>query len=415
MVEIPWQDVATGALDSLPPIAKSAVAAARGFACGLYRDYEQYFGNVAPQGPLEGLKRGVWDKVCPEGLPPVPDSPPPWNGDTCGCVPYRVPLRSKIGNTPVFVGQFVEVLGPIYGITKTNNSNGTVQFTLRHGQCTNGVLTGVSNTALTSGIDTLTTVLGSPQRLSGDPSVCPRPNPNLPAPDPPPPERQAERTDVNISPNVTLNVPIVLVTPITNIDLSPNVEINVGPVNINFGLGGITVNLAPNFNPPAIAPPSTAPPLPPGVPRPPALPPAGDCPDPCEEVDYARIEKAIKDERPFYARPKLDFRFEVLGTGRSGVVAIPERCLYVEVNLDSPPSSVKSQAGLLAPDVIYAGWCAQGFNAPGVRQPVHYTRQVFPVEPKSNQFSWTLYQGASATIRAIAQFELTECEQNECG
>lgn len=416
MPQYSWQDVASGAIDSAPEIVKSSFGAAQSFACGLYRDYEKYFGNIAPQGPAEGLKRGVWDKLCGPGLPPPPSDPPPWNGDTCACVPYDVRgvhFATSPGAERLQWG--LTALGPIFGVKQVGSFPGGVDFFLESGQCSGGIFTGTRQTKIGgASVQERKYIITSITPTDGPPASCPAPLPNpIPPPQPPPPDRQSERAPIVISPGLTLNVPVTLVGPTTNVEISPNIEVNVGPVNVNIGLGGVNIEISPSFNPTLVAPVVVLPPLP--FPRPPALPPSGgDCPDPCEAFDYPRIERAIAAERKFYAKPKTRLLTTVAGTANAGTIEIPPRTRFVRVVLTREPNSVKEQAGAGGPDVLFAGWCSWGIGTAGERIPLNYRQSTFVLPFGMTQFSWTTYQGAIAQISVMVEEDLAECETSTC-
>jgi len=409
-----WDDVARGALENAPTPVKSSVAAARTFACGLYRQYEGFFGNQAPQGPLEGLKRGVWDKIC-SSLPPVPTNPvPPLGTDTCACVPYkaRVIVYTGEGNKiqDNYNGDFT---GPFFGTRRTSNGGGGYGLAIIQGVCQNGVLVGTSEAGQVLVPDSYNAYVAE-VRPANPTGACPS-VPPPPPPPPPPPERQVDNVPITIAPNVTINAPVTLIRPTTNIDLRPQVEIGVGPFNVNFNLDGINIGINPTFAPTIYAPTVNLPPLPPGIVRPPPLPPGtGDCPDPCPDIDYDRILNAIKAERKYYAKPKTDISFVDIGAGAGGEVAIPPNTSFISVTITREPNKVQEQFGEGGPDVLYAGWCSVGRGAAGVRTPISYRDQTVPVPPFGSTFTWTIYNGGAARIIAIVEAPQAECQTSSC-
>lgn len=411
-----WGDVAAGALDQAPTPVKESVAAARKFACGLYKAYEGYYGNTAPQGPLEGLKRGVWDKICDNGLPPVPSDPPPWDGNSCACVEYLVEgLQYETSGIGQRLPWNAIVTGPIFGIRVAGGFPGGATFFLRHGRCTNGVFSGVRERELggASGPER-TYQITSINRVAGQGDSCPVPSPNpIPPPTPPSPSDQKGNTNITIAPGVTINAPITLVGPTTNVSLNPSVEVNVGPLNVNFGLGGINVDISPSFNPTLIVPVVNLPSLP--GPRPLPLPPSGGvCPDPCPDIDYARIEAAIRAERKFYAKPKTRREVAVLGSGVGGTVVLPAEAAWVRLVLTKEPLSVQEQFGAGGPDVLFAGWHSFGVGTGGERIPISYRQNTYLVPKGATQFSWTVYRGAIASVSALLDVPTNECETSLC-
>ena len=248
--------------------------------------------NSAPYDPLAGLKRGIWDRICPQDLPPVPTNPPPWGGDSCACVQYTVETRSTGPGLPPISATSIPLTGPIYGIERETPTPGAQSSFIRHGICTNGQFSGTNRTQAFFGNENYTTSIVRINR-QGSGTNCPVPSPTPPpSPTPIPPEDQQRSAPITIAPNVSLTVPVILVRPTVNIDLNPSVEINVGPLNFNFDLGGVTIGINPSFNPRIFSPEVNLPGLPGGNPRPPVLPPAGGggvCPDPCEPIELETI------------------------------------------------------------------------------------------------------------------------------
>lgn len=415
MADYSWQEVENGGLAAAPSVIGSSFQAAKGFACGLYKDYQGYFGNIAPQGPLEGLKRGVWDKLCgPGALPPVPTEPPPFDGNSCSCVVYRATLRVTRPDGTGFDSNS-EFTGPFFGLSSRTTSPDTKATDIIQGRCVDGRFVGSVTGPGDGGTATENSVsLKSITRISPS-SDCPQ-IPPPPAPTPPPPDRQRENAPITIAPNVTINAPVTLVGPSVNVSLNPSIEVAVGPLNFNFSLGGVKVDVNPTFSPTVIVPIVNLPGLPPDQPpRPNPLPPdGGDCPDPCEPVDYRRIEDAISAERKFYARAKTRLNQGQLGGGVGGSLGLPPRTRFVRVTVTQDPNSVKEQFGAGGPDVLYAGWCSWGVGSPGDRTPISYRVSTFAVPPGANLFTWTIYTGGFAEIDAFVEEDLAECQTDNC-
>lgn len=414
MVTIPWADIEAGAMASQPQVVQSSYNAAKQFACGLYNGYQGFFGNQAPQGPLDGLKRGVWDKICGPGLPPVPSSPPPWDGETCACKEYRVTVKAR-SQSQVVVESVTDLTGPIFGLVNRFPNEGLTTWAVRHGICSGGAFTGAAlRDAITTAQTDTVYIESSVLLSSGGGCLVPSPTP-VPPPVPPPPERQRIQQPITIAPGITINAPIVLVKPTLNNNIDVGVEIAVGGINFNFSLGGVEFNLNPTFAPVLVAPTVNLPPLPPGTPRPPALPPAGGGSADCPDVDLQPVLDAIRNERKYYGTRNTTLIESVVGSGRGGNVALPTRTENVRVRITTDPLSVKEQAGSGAPDVLYAGWCSSGRDRPGIRNPINYRDTTFPVGENENRFTWTLYNGGNAEITAIHRVNLPGCVENECG
>ena len=141
-----WDEVAAGGLQGLGETLSGAVETARSFACGLYRDYDKWFGNVAPYDATGGAIRGLWERICPDDLPPPDDSQPPVAfGGECACAIYRIHRRIVYPDQPAQEGATFPFTGPFYGIERESSSDGSAWFGyVRHGVCSNGQLTGTT-------------------------------------------------------------------------------------------------------------------------------------------------------------------------------------------------------------------------------------------------------------------------------
>lgn len=272
----------------------SAVDAARGFLCDLRQKYPNYLEGTAPYDALASLRNGVWNNICPNAPQPVPNNPPPWSGDTCACISYKIKFRVTRAGATISEGDTIAFTGPFYGLEVVPGS-GTVESTyVRHGVCSGGVWTGTSRFLVLSAGNTDKFNVLSVVRQDGA-SNCPIPRPTpVPPPTAPTPTDQNRSAPITISPGVQIAVPIILVKPIINTLIKPEFEVNVGPVNVKFDLGGVTIDISPSYNPTFVAPSVNLPSLPPGQTRPTPLPPEGGggqvCPDPCEPVELESIQ-----------------------------------------------------------------------------------------------------------------------------
>ena len=418
-VLIPWEVINSPSIDNYPQMVRSGLNAAREFACDLYRRYPGFMSNSGPYDPLAGLKRGIWDRICPTDLPPVPTNPPPWGGDTCACALYTVNFRRSGGGQAPVTSTIVNVRGPIYGLRRDTPSPGAQRQFLQSGNCVNGVWTGQSETQVFFGSDQFQFVISNVIRTDGG-TTCnpPQPSPPPPPPQPIAPEDQERRSPITVAPNVTVNVPVILVRPTVNVDLNPSVEINVGPLNFNFDLGGVTVGINPSFNPTIFAPTVNLPGLPGGRPRPPALPPSGgNCPDPCEPTDLTPVINRLEQVKKYVRRPKTVLNAQGLGSGNSGTFNLPPRTKFVTVDVTVAPANVRVQSGGgQAPNVQHQGWSAIGRGSKfGERIPLSYGANVYPVPVECDSFSFTLYAGGVASVGAIVESDLPECQEYECG
>jgi len=413
LVFIPWAEIENAA-EALPPFASSAVDGARQFVCALGRNYEDFFVGPGAIDPLGALRRGVVDKICGGEPPPPPPGLPPYGGDTCSCVSYDVVHTISQGGLNPQPGLIARVTGPIFGLNKVDGPAGTKAQRLSFGQCANGQLVGVSTIDLISGPQNVEATITDIRPTSGSPpAVCTPPRlPDQEPPIPPPPEAQKQPIQITIAPNVNVTVPVVLVKPEISVRNDVDIEVNVGPININFGLGGVTVDLAPNLPP---GPPDTPVPLPPpggGTPRPPALPPftpGAECPDPCVETDLTEINEKLdeiielaEDIKECACEPEYDFSEQTIGNSDGGLLTLPQNTYAVRVVLQQIPNAAKIEFGRnTAPNVYYAGWYSFAVgNSLGDRRPLSYESNTFDKPETADKFSFTVRSGYTAQIVA---------------
>lgn len=170
-------------------------------------------------------------------------------------------------------------------------------------------------------------------------------------------------------------------------------------IQIDFGSDGIHWG---DYNPLPVNLPSTQ--KDPRVPPPQRAADLCDCP--CDLTDVEKKLDDIKteeDEIKDYVKPKeYEEHTIVLGSGSGGVFNLPALTFGVGISLTSFPTNAKMQSGNGGPDVIYAGWHSFSTYAShqGVRNPIHYESQVYPVPLNATSFSYTLYNGFEGTVVA---------------
>jgi hypothetical protein len=129
----------------------------------------------------------------------------------------------------------------------------------------------------------------------------------------------------------------------------------------------------------------------------------GDCPDPCDPVDYERIRDITFEELDSKfppARPAT-LQFETYTAANSNSITLPLYSQWVEVEIVQAPDSVRSQwGGDNAPDVQYVGWYSFGVTTvASERVPLNYGFVSVPVPVGARNFSFTIYAFGTAKVK----------------
>lgn len=188
---------------------------------------------------------------------------------------------------------------------------------------------------------------------------------------------------IPIAPTINLNAPITFAP---KVDLSP--EFNFSP-KIELNLGGVSIEGG-------------------GYPEP--IPDVevivengGNCPDPCEPVDYNLIRSIAIEELDAKFPPTRPFTNEVtsFAAADSGSIELPEFSQWVQITIVEPPRNVREQEGnQFAPNVFYNGWYSFGVTTDaGDRMPIQYNEQSIPVPKGASQFSFTIIGLGTAAIQ----------------
>jgi hypothetical protein len=317
------------------------------------------------------------------------------------------------GNPPI-IGS-IGFTGPAFGTTTQSAGPDTKIVRLTHGVCSNGQFTGTTQSGIFQGNKDWTATIENIRKTGEILGSCafPKLNPQ-PVIQPPPPEAQRQPVPVQISPTTNIIIPVTLVRPTVNIRPDIDIEVNVGPVNVKFDLGGVTIDLAPdiNVNIP-INPTINLPPLPPSTPRPPQLPPSGGgsvCPDPCPPIDFDPlfdrfddVDGALKKIEDCACDPTYTFSEQIIYSGTGVAIALPAGTYRVRITLDQISSNAKVEFGEgTSPDVYYCGWYSFSYGAiASSRQPLSYIANEFPTPDGATGVSFTVRKGYSATITAL--------------
>jgi hypothetical protein len=238
---------------------------------------------------------------------------------------------------------------------------------------------------------------------------CGNPAPQYRTPPPPTGVVVNNNNTVNVGANFTINAPLTII-PIrntANIEVNPQIQVNVGPFNVAFDLGGVTV--APNINLPSDRTNPNPVYLPPSSPQP-VPPKTSDCPKVNLAPVISRLEN-LQDDVDDLIETSEDIKecscpvpYEVTvtaaATSEGGIVNLPENTLGVYLNLTKIPLNAKIQPGRGgARDQYFCGYYWFGIgNGSTERIPINTATNWFPAPRFANTFSWSLYLGYEAAV-----------------
>jgi len=117
----------------------------------------------------------------------------------------------------------------------------------------------------------------------------------------------------------------------------------------------------------------------------------------CEEIRdivFEELDKKFPPKRPV---SNLTVSF---GAAESNTLVLPEFSTFVELTIVTKPPNVRTQTGGDdAPEVSFNGWYSFGAtNEASERIPFHYDAISIPVPAGVSAFSYTVYQGGTASI-----------------
>ena len=417
VIDVPWEQARSEPFRSTP--LGQIVEALRGATCSIYRSMPQW--AVGDPIGIGAMTRAIWDAVCPLPEERPPSYPPPINqlpqGGRCECVPYQLVVSRRVGGIQQSNIVF-EVNGPVVVRGWVEGNAGEYDFRIDHRTLTDCSVRTYTNIYANINIENISPTdtwveVVSITRVDGGPDRCGYQPPIYPPVSPPPEPAMNFDVPVQISPGVTINIPVVFVKPSLDvgvnlqpqINISPSFNLDLGPdidVNISLGFGGPKISIQPKPSPPGgpSLPPSPAPD--PRQPKP--LPPRFVDPDEeecCEELSYLleEVRKKLQDLAECACPPPPDSR-SLRGQGESGEVVLSEGSRAVEVQVVKLPPRARSWDGGNAPSPITAGWAWFKFDDQfmGSRVPVDATRKVFEVPKGAIAFAWTLYHGGDARV-----------------
>lgn len=249
MIELPGtQPAYASGQNSGNFIAKAADSAAN-FACSLYKAYP---GTII-KNPADSYLRGLYDSLCkdrPSGLPAPPTQP--FSGGQCVCRSYRVTVEWLNGGDDAAApaSQTYTVFGPVKGVEiRDEGASNRLGVYLLASSCSNGAVTG-----------TFAVPVGPTPRKGGSASVagvvpatnftdnCGNPPASYPNDVKPPTGYTSGNSKVTYNDGTDVTVPVVYAPISPQFDINPRFNIDVGGIQMQFDLGGVTIDLG-NDNP----------------------------------------------------------------------------------------------------------------------------------------------------------------------
>lgn len=402
---------------------RNVVNTAADFVCDLWRDYSEFSSGFADPTGIGKINNAIYSRMCePRGKRPANPPFAQFTGGQCNKL-YRVTGTYRYkpeGDTSSFL--FSNLQGPIRGLKVTPAPG--VPNRHRYGiQSTPTVNRpdGLANFLEGDDEDVrpfeLLSLVATP--LSGT-DDCGDPPPSYP-PKVPKNDDVKKNVNVNIGAGVAIFAPVTLIPTKFEVDaeINPQINVRVGPFNVTFDAGGITVNPSFNFT---------------GDPK--VLPPAGEVPDiilppinqkpgsNCPEfpkqvpVDLTEIKSKLNaidsqlDDIEECACPVPATQETVsLGAGEAGSAALPLHCTGVSLFLTSIPLNPKIQAGGgNEPPFYFCGYYCWGDGAGrSERIPLSGANNILFPPLWATSFSWSLYEGYSASVAA---YKLTPEKSN---
>lgn len=431
MVDLTWHDYGRQTADGTPNTLTQIADVATDALCNLYyHSPAAFITNDGGGGPIFGAQRALLDTACAprHPLPPLPV--PPFDGGQCP-VYYNLTTTltarsSNDGGASFDSASTVVVQGDVRSIYRKDIGE-AVSSGIPGGRlaqiiciCRNSNASPSSEPA-PDGYHSYVLASSNPfayvgysssfARLDGQPDNCGDPAPVYP---PNTVTNNDFRTTNNINVSPTINVPVSITVvptfaPVTNI-FRPELNIDVGGINVNVSLGGLTFSpaLSIPINVPVPSPIDNVNPV---TPKP--IPPGGTSGGTGVDLTGTnkKVDDAIKaindccDSQSPHPKPKPD-KTDVteIGSGRSGVFVVPDRCFKISLEMTARSTNEKEQDGVLAPSVLYAGWAwFIDEGKCGERVPVDNAGKFYSVPERfSGSFAYTLYKGYSATIKAYS-------------
>lgn len=396
----------TNTADGLRNIANTAA----NFVCDAYQNYAAATTGFPDPTGIGALNNALYSSLCsPRGKTPTAPAQP-FTGGQCA-TRYNVSYSYTDPDTGPGSGTLFQLLGPIGGITRYSSGSQIGVGVICQPESSRPQ--GIGFFVLTSRPNDLSkrnyTITGV-SRVDGMADNCGNPNPTYPDKGLPVTNITNNNTTVNVGAGASITVPIFFTPVVVNANayINAQVQVNLGPFNVTFDLGGVTI--APTFNAPSGGSQTPSSPyLPPSVTtnnyNNTNSPPSVTCPPVDFTTVYSKLD-AIKTELDDVKDCSCPVTNSVatvsLGSGVDGYVSLPSNCIQVSISIGAKPANAKTQkSNGSEPTVYFCGYIYWGDGTGrSERHPISFLQSVFYPPLWATAFGWNLYLGYSGTVTA---------------
>lgn len=402
-------NISTGTEDGM----RNVVNTAADFVCDLWQNYSEFSSGFGDPTGVGKFNNALFSRLC-EPRDKRPPNPPfaQFTGGQCAKA-YRLTGTYRYGpnaQTSSFI--FNNAVGPIKGLKVVPTATPRRS---KYGIAFTPSINWPDGFApfIEGGDDSvrpveLLSLIATPLVGTDD---CGDPPPTYP-PKAPGPNDVKKNVNVNVGAGVVVFAPVTLIPTRFDIDaeINPQINVSVGPFNVTFDAGGITVS--PNFNfgnQPKTLPSADESPgdvLPPQPPRK-----GTDCPD--VKVDptdltpvitrLEALQELVEDIEECACPVGYTRAVSGAGFGNSGEIVLPKNTIEVLLSLVDVPDNAKTQSGGdNAPLQYFCGYYAFGDgSAYGSRQPINTANSMFEVPVWATSFYWSLYTAYTANVSIV--------------
>lgn len=406
-------DLGTATADGLRNVANQAA----NFACSLWSKYTDVTAGFPDPTGVGAFHAAIYSRLCtPRNQQPTRMPEPAVIGGQCVGLPYNVTAAYSKDGVPLGTAFFPSIPGPINGVGIGSQSPGTAAYGVFAPNATayKGILPVVSAGGANP-VDSLkgyqiTSVTVTPV---GHSDQCGNSPPQYLTPVPSSEEFNQTNNTVNIGGGLVIAAPITIIPTLykADVQIRPQVNVQVGPFDVTFDLGGVYIQ--PNFQLPSdkTVPPENSLPEPKPTPKPPA---SVDCPETDLSPVISRLNSLDSKVRDLAATAEdikdcscpvsYELASTQIGSGRSGVVALPAHTIKVRLVLTKIPDNPKKiqSGGENAPLQYFCGYYSFGDgSALGSRTALNTAASVLDCPSRATSFSWSLYAGYEGTVTAI--------------
>ena len=388
--------------------------AAADMVCGLWQNYTEWTSGFADPTGIGRINNALLSRLCkPRGKEPVAPPSLQFTGGQCAKA-YSVAVNMNYGsignvvNTTIF-----NVIGPIKGIAPGGSPpDGQIIIGI---QAAPTVLRPDGFYPLVQGTKdnllpyTVNSFVPTPQSGVDD---CGNPPVSYPPKTPPASEvNKNQNLNIGVGVVVPVNVVFAPVKVDASVAINPQFQVDVGPFNVTFDAGGVTI--APNFQfgeggktlPPPASYPSPNPP----VKTPNNTTQACDLTPVTTRLDSITgqlngIDVQLDDIQDCTCPVGYNVSTIASSTANSGVVSLPTNTIQVRLALVNIPDNPKviQNGGAGAPLQYFCGYYSFGDGTGlGARTAINTAQSVFEVPLWATSFSWSLYEGYTGAVSFV--------------